>query len=131
MVSAGATRIFDEVLQVRASSFSAFQDSQGPHSIQGVQEMTDIGGREVVEVPRLNRASVAALERVFAAEIEGHLLQSKAKIYDQLERDGYVERTEERIAVPPLGTMTVKGWVLTHAGRLTYCMTCDDGRPNE
>lgn len=66
-----------------------------------------------------------ALERVFAAEIDGRLpFQSKAKIYARLQEEGLVEPMETKFGVPPLGVMTVTGWQLTHAGRLMYCMSC-------
>lgn len=64
-----------------------------------------------------------ALERVFAAEIEDRLpFQSKALIYLDLCDDGMVQPMERTFygRFP----MTVKGWELTHAGRITYCSAC-------
>ncbi len=70
--------------------------------------------------------TVAALEKIYAAEIEGRLpFQSSAAIYKRLEALGAVERSSRQIPVPPLGEMTVSGWGLTHAGRLYYCTNCD------
>lgn len=43
------------------------------------------------------KAELKALERIFVAEINGHLpLQSKAKIYERMEADGLVQRDEKR-----------------------------------
>lgn len=69
------------------------------------------------------KAEMKALERVFSAEIQGHLpFQSKAAIFKQLRADGLVEPMERtfdgRFAV------TVHGWQLTHAGRFLYCSSC-------
>lgn len=69
------------------------------------------------------RKTLAALEKVFAAEIEGRLpFQSKAKIYQDLCEEGMLAPMQEtsggRFAV------TVSGYQLTHAGRFFYCTNC-------
>ena len=69
------------------------------------------------------KATIQALERVWAAEIEGRLpYQSKARVYEKLRDEGLVETMQRhfggRFAV------TVTGWQLTHAGRLLYCSNC-------
>ncbi len=72
------------------------------------------------------KAELAALEKVFAREIEGHLpLQSKAKIFARLAEQGLVEPMvrEHR---DRLGVMRIEGWQLSELGRMTYCMSCDD-----
>ncbi|MGH8261384.1 MAG: hypothetical protein ACREUG_17010 [Steroidobacteraceae bacterium] len=80
-----------------------------------------------IDVPRLNKATMDALERVFAAEIEGRLpLYSKAKIYDRLCEDGLVEFGTFNLGKDRFGVIRVQGWSLTHAGRLAYCMNCPD-----
>jgi len=57
------------------------------------------------------------LEKVFTAEMYGLLpFQSKSKIIKALEKDGQVEPMVVR-----MGPVTVKGWSLTHRGRITYC----------
>lgn len=72
-------------------------------------------------------AELKWLEKVFAAEIEGRMFQSKAAIMKRLEAAGYVEAGVETI--PPDRScpfpVTIRGWNLTHLGRLTYCMSCD------
>lgn len=61
-----------------------------------------------------------ALERVFAAEIERRLpLQSKALVYEELERLGFVKLDTEQ-----MGIVKVSGWYLTQLGRLAYCAEC-------
>lgn len=71
------------------------------------------------------KAEIKALERVFAAEIEGRLpFQSRAKIYWRLFDDGLVEPMVRNFGVGPWGNLTVTGWQLTHAGRYLYCSSC-------
>lgn len=71
------------------------------------------------------KETLRALERVFAAEIEGRLpFQSKARIYPGLEKDGLIEPTERRFGAGTFA-ITVKGYQLTHAGRIMYCASCE------
>lgn len=73
----------------------------------------------------MSKATLNALERVFAAEIEGRLpFQSKARLYQRLADEGLVEPMERKFAGDRFGAITVSGWQLTHAGRLLYCMSC-------
>lgn len=73
----------------------------------------------------LTETARRALEKIFAAEIEGRLpYQSRSKVYLQLERDGLVA-VMERI-FPGRLSVVVTGWQLTHAGRYLYCLSCDD-----
>jgi hypothetical protein len=74
----------------------------------------------------MTKATIKALERVFAAEIEGRLpYQSRAKIYQQLADDGLIEPMERKFGGDRIfGAVTVTGWQLTHAGRLLYCTSC-------
>lgn len=67
-----------------------------------------------------------ALEKVFAAEIENRLpFQSKARIFRQLADDGLIEPMERNFGHDRFG-VRVKGYQLTHAGRLLYCSSCDE-----
>jgi hypothetical protein len=62
-----------------------------------------------------------ALERVFAAEINGHLpFQSKAVIFRELCDDGLIEPMERHFG--GRFPVTATGYQLTHAGRLLYFM---------
>lgn len=73
------------------------------------------------------KKELAALEKIFAAEIENRLpFQSKAKIYPQLSEDGLVAPMTRQFGADRFGPITVKGWQLTHAGRYLYCASCDD-----
>jgi hypothetical protein len=73
------------------------------------------------------KATLNALEKVFAAEIENRLpFQSKARVFQQLADDGLIEPMKREFAPDRFGAIVVTGWQLTHAGRLLYCMSCDD-----
>jgi hypothetical protein len=66
----------------------------------------------------MTKAERMALEKVFAAEINGRLpYQSKAKIFASLAEQGLVQH---------IGISRCEGWQLSHAGRLLYCMSCGD-----
>lgn len=75
----------------------------------------------------MKKADLKLLERVFAAEIENCLPYQPHKKsihhYERLESDGMVERMTRHFGKPPL-VVTVEGWQLTHAGRITYCESC-------
>lgn len=65
-----------------------------------------------------------ALERVFAAEIEGRLpFQSKALVYLDLQDKGLVEPMQRTFG--GRFPVTVSGWQLTELGRILYCSSCD------
>lgn len=71
------------------------------------------------------KAELNALEKVFAAEIEGRLpFQSKAKIYRRLCDDGLLASVERKVGGDRLGAIIVSGYELTHAGRIIYCLEC-------
>lgn len=70
--------------------------------------------------------TIAALEKVFAAEIEGRLpFQSRAKIYQKLCDAGMLEPMQRVVGGPPF-PVTISGYQLTHAGRFAYCESCKD-----
>mgnify|MGYP001578005687 CR=1 FL=1 len=74
----------------------------------------------------LTKKHIQALEKVFAAEIKGRLpFQSKARIYADLADAGYLEPDARTLSFSDgLPSMTVSGYVLTHAGRYAYCIQC-------
>ena len=76
----------------------------------------------------MTKKEMDLLEKVFEAEINGRLYQGKCKTAAKLADDGLIRIHEERIHVPPLGFMTVRGYVTTLAGNATYCMSdrCKD-----
>lgn len=85
----------------------------------------------------MKAAHISALEKLFADEIRSALepqrgtlprdlpFQSKAKVFAELESEGLARRREVRIG-SGWSAVTVRGWELTEAGRLAYCMTCKD-----
>jgi hypothetical protein len=74
----------------------------------------------------MTKAEMGALEKVFAAEIDGRLpFQSKAKIFRRLCDDGYLQTMESKFGGDRFA-ITVTGYQLTHLGRLTYCASCAD-----
>ena len=71
---------------------------------------------------------LAALEKVFAAEIDNRLpFQSKAAIYRDLLAAGLVAWMD-RVIGSGWGAVTVSGYELTHAGRYLYCSNCRDAQ---
>lgn len=72
------------------------------------------------------KATMLALEKVWAAEIEGRLpYQSRALVYVRLEQEGLVGECTRTF--PGRFAVTLNGWQLTHAGRILYCSHCSDG----
>lgn len=77
----------------------------------------------------MNKAEMKILEGAYEAEVSGALnkttavFQSRSKVAKQLADEGYLQPTVEHIRC---GNMPVKieGYTLTHAGRLTYCLSC-------
>lgn len=80
----------------------------------------------------MKKQAMLLLEKAFSAEIDAsinggfNLLQTKSKIADQLVESGHLMEAQQTIkgAFP----VTVKGYRLTHLGRMTYCATCADYR---
>ncbi len=66
------------------------------------------------------------LERVFEREIAGHLLQSGSREYERLETEGMVDF--KNIVLGGRFPVTIKGWVLTHRGRIVYCQECSSNQ---
>lgn len=77
----------------------------------------------------MTKAELAALGKVFAAEINGRLpFQSKAKIFSYLQNDGLLEPMTRHFGAGRFA-VTVTGYQLTHAGRIAYCESCTDEPP--
>lgn len=74
---------------------------------------------------------LAFLARVFAAEVEAavterplvRLVQSRSALAKRLADAGYV--IEDEIRLGGRFPMTVRGYVLTHLGRMAYCLSCE------
>ena len=81
----------------------------------------------------MNKKRLALLEKAFAAEIDAaikkhplHFIHSKSKLAETMVDEGYLYRCE----VTYRGEVFI-GYALTQYGRMAYCMTCDDGEPEE
>lgn len=72
----------------------------------------------------MNKSDLAILEKIFVQEIMGGIYQSKAKRLEWLQENGYVEFVE--FVLPGRFPVKVKGWALTHRGRMTYGESCKD-----
>lgn len=66
----------------------------------------------------ITRKELLFLEKVFAAELEGRLFQSKSKMAHKLVDNGYLQEVEERH-----GIVICRGYSLTLLGNATYCMS--------
>lgn len=73
----------------------------------------------------MNKPKLRVLEKIWIAEIECRLpAQIKSKYLKELEDENYVQKCSVVLHSSP--PVNIEGWVLTHLGRLTYCMSCDD-----
>lgn len=75
--------------------------------------------------PVLIKKQFKALEKIFASELPPQIpFQSKAKIYKELEEDGFCEEVITKIN--PFGQfpVTVTHWSLTLRGHYAYCSNC-------
>lgn len=78
----------------------------------------------------MDSRSLAILEKAFCAEIEEGVsggigvMQTKSKLAEKLVESGHLDRARKRIG--GRFPLTVEGYRLTHLGRLTYCLTCED-----
>lgn len=79
----------------------------------------------------MNKQQISILERAYVAEVNGALsgsgldiLQTKSKVAAKLAEEGYLEKVEHIINEGVI-TIYIKGYRLTHLGRMTYCATCE------
>ena len=81
---------------------------------------------DIEKFPNLTWRKHNALGKIFACDLHPSqkLFQSKAKIYNELEADGYVEFHEDVTGKPGVITFTVKYWALTLLGHYAYCANC-------
>lgn len=74
----------------------------------------------------MKKRQLDLLEKVFAAEINrcrDHvgLFQTRSKLAQELEAEGYIEQAEVHLG--GRFPVTIKGYALTHRGRIAYCMS--------
>ena len=73
------------------------------------------------------KKTLAALEKVFVAEIENRLpFQSRAKVYERLCDEGLLAPMQRVFGASDRFPVTVSGYQLTHAGRIVYCSDAAD-----
>jgi hypothetical protein len=77
----------------------------------------------------MNKRELALLERAFKQEVAAamrgsplDLIQPRGKLVQTLVARGLMEPASRRD-----GVFLYRGYVLTHAGRMAYCETCDGG----
>ena len=71
----------------------------------------------------MNARELNQLERVFLAEINGlPCYQGRSKLLPILEERGYLDQVSLNLGGRP--PVIVRGWWLTHMGRIAYCETC-------
>lgn len=76
----------------------------------------------------MNKREKELLERAFGQEVESalnggaHLIQTRSDIAKKLVDDGLLRESE--ITLQGKFPVKIKGYELTEAGRLAYCMTC-------
>ena len=78
----------------------------------------------------MEKPELELLEKAYNAEIVAafsknslYMMQTRAtKRADKLVADGLLRKVRETLA----GRYTVEGYALTEAGRLAYCLTCDE-----
>ena len=68
----------------------------------------------------MTKAELDFLERVFDAEINGRMYQTKSKMAKKMEDQGFIIACEERFG-SVLGVIICKGYHLTIKGNFTYC----------
>lgn len=80
----------------------------------------------------MKKADLAVLEKAFAAEVERRLpFQSRSEIAHRLAKEGYLQPMEITVGAGTRFPVLVKGFELTHAGRLMYCASCDQPAAEE
>lgn len=79
----------------------------------GLNDALHFGGGVV-----MRKAELLFLEKIFAEEITGGMLQSKSKMAKKLQDEGYIQEIEKHF-----GPVVCKGYILTLMGNATYCMS--------
>ncbi|WP_313327734.1 hypothetical protein [Enterobacter oligotrophicus] len=74
----------------------------------------------------MNKKELAILEKAWMAEIDNDIpiIQTKSKIAAQLAEEGYLKLKEFTLggAIP----VVIRGYQITHAGILAYCLSLPD-----
>jgi hypothetical protein len=73
----------------------------------------------------MDKKRLALLEKAFDSEVNAALkggprvVQTRSRLAQDMVNEGLLQECSEKF-----GMATVTGFVLTHAGRLSYCLTC-------
>lgn len=80
----------------------------------------------------VTKRHLAALEKLFAAEIDGRLpFQSKARVFEELVVEQMAAKVERIFGAGERFPVKVSGYELTHLGRIFYCMHCEASEAKE
>ena len=71
----------------------------------------------------MTKTEMDMLEKVYASEITGNLLETKSKVAKKLEDEGYIELDEEEICRDRFGIVKKIGYRTTLKGNMEYCMS--------
>lgn len=63
-------------------------------------------------------------KKVFEAEINGDVFQTKSKVAFRLEDAGYIQKSSEYITRDRFGEVIKTGYVTTLLGNMVYCASC-------
>jgi hypothetical protein len=78
----------------------------------------------------MNKRELKLLENIYESEISGAinggvgLFQTKSRLAEKLEDDGYI--VKDSVKLYDSFPVTVEGYRLTHYGRYIYCASCED-----
>ncbi|MFA6290143.1 MAG: hypothetical protein WC637_00100 [Victivallales bacterium] len=61
------------------------------------------------------------LEKCFARQLEGYLFQSKSKLADKLEAEGFICKESKYFGRDRFGAIVCHGYALTYKGNFAYC----------
>lgn len=78
----------------------------------------------------MNAKRLNLLERAYDAEVNAalngsglHILQTKSALAKQMAEEGYLQEVKVTFS-----GVTVEGYELTHAGRMSFCMSCSENQ---
>lgn len=76
----------------------------------------------------MDKKRLRLLEKAFDSEVHAalhgsqlHMMQTKSALAETMVEEGLLAKCKIQIS-----GVTVEGYELTHVGRMSYCMTCDD-----
>ena len=69
----------------------------------------------------MTKKELDLLEKIFQAQLEGRLYQTKSKLAKQMEEDGFIMEDSKAFGVACFGKIIVRGYTLTIKGNYAYC----------